>query len=279
MFSQAFKLIEPTDPEFWRNNIPHFPKNYEPCLSLLSEQIPHFPQEVRERLIEQFCPSTLSDFIRSNPSDEHCLVRLYLGRRRLKPQNQSRFQRFSLRNDPLHIDQMESLGLDIEAYARAMGTLLAVICWEAGIDGNDVEFVLAPPRSSAVDAESPSPNPSSSSTQPEPQVFHSPFFGEHTIWILDFDCCCDMRLDERGVEQAVAAFFRNDPYFPRPCAKSDEEGSQMAWRKFREAFLQSSLVVLGQEKVWLAEKLVRRIEEVGWERRRLTEEGSAGGEE
>ena len=293
ILTQVFKLIEPWDTEFWRNSTPQFPKDYEPCLSLLSERIPHFPREVREQLIKQFCPPTLKDFIRSNPSDEHCLVRLYLGRRRVKPKNESRFQRFSLRNYPLHIDQMEDLDLDIEAYARAMGIALALIHWVAGIDGNDVEFVLAPPRvrhdhqnqSPVTHLDSPYMNSymniwsSSTKSLPESEVFHSHSLGEHTIWILDFDCCHPISFDEDGVEQAVTAFFRNDPYFPRPCTESSDYRSVIAWRIFREAFLKRSLPALGDERYWLAERLMKRIEEVYWERKILSEEARAGGDE
>ena len=56
-----------------------------------------------------------------------------------------RFQAFSLRNYPLHLDQMEELAIPfdhLESYARAMAETLAVMHWGAGMDGNDVEFVL-----------------------------------------------------------------------------------------------------------------------------------------
>ena len=44
---------------------------------------------------------------------------------------------------------MEELGIpecDITGYARSMAEALAVMHWDAGVDGNDVEFVLAAPN-------------------------------------------------------------------------------------------------------------------------------------
>lgn len=49
---------------------------------------------------------------------------------------------------PLHLDQMEELGIpatDIESYARVTASTLALLHWAAGLDGNDMESVLAPP--------------------------------------------------------------------------------------------------------------------------------------
>ena len=36
------------------------------------------------------------------------------------------------------------------------------------------------------------------------------------MWLLDFNQCHEMTMDERGLEQAVESYFVNDPYYPRP---------------------------------------------------------------
>jgi len=132
---------------------------------------------------------------------------------------------------------MEELKLDTLAYARAMAEALAILHWVAKIDANDVEFVLAPPREGA-------PSFSSSS------------LGEHCIWILDFDCCRSITIDEAGVDQAAAAFWKNDPYFPRPARSSPED--RELWAAFKEEFLRTSGKVLGSERI--ARLLMERIE-------------------
>lgn len=64
------------------------------------------------------------------------------------------------------------------------------------------------------------------------------------VWILDFDCCKHMPLDEEGVEQAVKAFYKNDPFYPRPGRDGVED--QRLWDEFKYRFLEASLAILGQ---------------------------------
>ena len=132
---------------------------------------------------------------------------------------------------------MEELELDTTVYARAMAEALAIMHWIAKIDANDVEFVLAPPRKGT-------------------QSFCSLSLGAHCMWILDFDCCRSITMDQAGVEQAAAAFWKNDPYFPRP-AKSSREDREL-WAVFKEQFLQTSGNILGSDDI--ARLLMERIE-------------------
>ena len=77
-----------------------------------------------------------------------------------------------------------------------MAEALAIMHWICEIDGNDVEFVLAPP-------------------DPQAKGTTSNCLGEHSVWMLDFDLCRMMTMDEWGVKQAVVAFWRNDSFYPR----------------------------------------------------------------
>jgi hypothetical protein len=94
---------------------------------------------------------------------------------------------------------MEDLNLEVRAYAHAMRDALAMMHWGAKVDANDIEFVLAPPRAGSSISAS----------------FQSHYLGEHSMWILDFDCCRILPVNEAGIEQACAAFFKNDPFYPR----------------------------------------------------------------
>ena len=51
-------------------------------------------------------------------------------------------------------------------------------------------------------------------------------------------------MDEKGVEQATAAFYRNDPYYPRP--GRDNSVDQALWKEFKIHFLEASEAILGQ---------------------------------
>lgn len=68
--------------------------------------------------------------------------------------------------------------------------------WAVGIDGNDVEYVLAPPRDRPI-----------TSSQ---RSWGSSLIGEHSIWLLDFDCCREITLKD-CVDQIAKSFWRNDP--------------------------------------------------------------------
>lgn len=108
---------------------------------------------------------------------------------------------------------MEDIGTpsnDMQQYTKIMAETLAILHWVGEMDGNDVEFVLAhryvPTQSNVMlDA-----------------------LGEHIMWLLGFDVCRQMSMDEAGVRQAVTAFLRNDPFHPRP---NDQPG---LWEVFRE---------------------------------------------
>ncbi|KAH7385825.1 zinc finger protein-domain-containing protein [Pyrenochaeta sp. MPI-SDFR-AT-0127] len=248
---QCRELIQPTD-TWWQLHLNQFPAGHAACRALISERIPKVPRLISDKIVDLFCAG--------NVDDDACLIRPYLGRRRYQREATltSRFQRFSLRNVPLHIDQMEMLGLNTSSYAETMADALALMHWGARIDANDVEFVLAPPRGIE--------SPSSSS-------FQSEYLGIHCMWILDFDCCRSLSMDEAGIEQACMAFFKNDPFYPRP--GSEEAADEELWNVFKQRFLVVSraiLVEVHEDGRFLAEKLVKRIEKEGRLRRKRKEE-------
>jgi Zinc finger protein len=109
-----------------------------------------------------------------------------------------------------------------------MAEALAELYWRARVDANDVEFVLAPPRKNHA---------------PTQAIIKSDFLGNHTMWILDFDCCKNISLDEAGVEQAVVAFYKNDPFYPRPGC--EDRRDHALWEMFRARFLEASGNILG----------------------------------
>jgi hypothetical protein len=149
LIPQCYALIQPAD-VWWQLRLHQFPTGYSACRALISERIPPVERLISNKLVDLFCAdnSPLSEFVKSNVDDDACLIRPYLGRRRRHRQEaatSSRFRRFSLRNVPLHLNQMEALGLDVNSYAETMADALALMHWGARIDASDVEFVLAPP--------------------------------------------------------------------------------------------------------------------------------------
>ena len=235
----SHQYITHDNQSWWHEIISKFPQTFQiPCNILLTERIPPFPQPVRNLIIDNYCPELLKPSLKISEPDQDCLIRPYLGRRRRRFERPSRFQAFSLRNYPLHVDQIEELGLPGTVYASLMAETLANLYWRANIDANDIEFVLAPPP--------PNGRPT---TKLEDRSSHSTTIdsynlGPHMVWILDFDCCRHMPSNEVGVKQAVTAFYRNDPFYPRP--GRDNVGGQILWDGFKTRFLEVSQGMLGQ---------------------------------
>lgn len=143
---------------------------------------------------------------------------------------------------------MESIGLIPQDYAISMADALAFLYWIAKVDANDVEFVLAQPRSNG--------SPVSKSSN----LYHSGVLGAHAIWILDFDCCNDMTLDDSGIEKACRCFWHNDPYYPRP--GSSDASDQKLWEDFRDRFLTTSEKILKHEAAEIKQLPRRLIERI-----------------
>ena len=247
---QPHALISAENDKWWSERACRFPPGFSHCNTIISTRIPPLPAPVRERIIDRYCPPELSAKIKGNLGDEDCLVRPYLGRRRVG-QRTSRFRAFTLRNFPLHVDQMEELRMDTFQYAALLADALALMHWIAQVDANDVEFVLGSyPHHNGKGLSAP---------------FYSDFLGSHALWILDFDCCHPISLNNAGISQAVSAFFRNDPFFPRPNAAADIRDQQL-WTHFRDRFLNTSADLLGESSSKnLPQLFIDRLEDKGRE--------------
>lgn len=211
----------PATASWWKTNATRFPEQYQiPCNTLISGHIAPFPKAVRERLVELYCPVQSRETIKQSEQNQDCLIRPYLGRRRQLERN-SRFKAFSLRSYPLHVDQMEEMGLNAVLYAQIMAETVAHLFWVTRIDACDIEFVLAPP---------PDDHPLRTSS-----VISSKVLGDHVLWILDFDCCREIEMDDLGVERAARAFLTNDRFYPRP--GGDNANDQALWEEFKSRFL------------------------------------------
>ena len=124
-----------------------------------------------------------------------------------------------------------------------MADALAILHWEAKIDAEDVEFVLGS-RPVAAYHEAPSlhelekldcENGTSQKQNFERRSVH--------MWVLDFNRCQVISMDEKGLKQAVRAFYMNDPYYPRP--GSDNPKDEAVWERFSTRYLAASKRIVG----------------------------------
>ncbi|KAK2591960.1 hypothetical protein QQS21_010332 [Conoideocrella luteorostrata] len=219
LIPRCLGLVDSQDKR-WDQILPLLPQGSERCRAMISEKIGTLSIQAQALLVDMYSPEANRDMLKRDlysGKSEHCLARIYLGRRRqARPsQGQKRRRFFSLRNFPLHVDQAEELGLPCRDYAKAMAEALATLHWKFRTNAADVEFVLGARRGLG------------GSNIP---------LGQHVLWVLDFDCCQPIKADESGLELIARAFWRNDPYYPRAGSALDRD--QELWDIFAAEYLQ-----------------------------------------
>ncbi|KAK5452141.1 hypothetical protein LTS15_007205 [Exophiala xenobiotica] len=228
------RWVLPSDTLFWNEYSHHFP---QPTFGFMSSRILPLPLPVREALFETFAPKSIlarkEEFL-TREENKDCLVRLYLGRR----DENRRSDAFRLRNFDLKVNEMELLKLDTTMFARTMSQALAVLHWKAGIDANDVEWVLgsAPKyKEMASSAQLRTVDKEGAKLFSQDLDFHQRSIG---VWLIDFDQCKTFSHDKDGVKQLERGFFFNDPYYPRPHSKHEMDVA--LWATFRDQYLATS---------------------------------------
>ncbi|KXH45992.1 hypothetical protein CNYM01_03958 [Colletotrichum nymphaeae SA-01] len=237
---------------------------FDPSAIMVSERILPLPRSIREALVSVFCPSDRKADASNNPANKHCLIRIYLGRRRM---NQRVENRFSLRNFELTLDKMEILGVDPQQYVRPLAEALAVMHWASQIDGADVEFVLGSSPERRISAQTLDSIDLGGDIITTWNMDESKSSGINflrrsvSIFLLDFNQCKRMPPSPKGIDDAVKAFWENDPYYPRPGYK---KGTQewMLWEQFKSDYLVKSYEIMDDSATMPAEFL-RRVEEHG----------------
>ncbi|OQU98018.1 hypothetical protein CLAIMM_03858 [Cladophialophora immunda] len=225
-------LILTDSTNWWAQCSSRFPSDEpdfrDPSPTLQAERIPSLPQAVRHDLINKFCAagSTLSRR-RAARSWKSCVD-------------------FQIHNFPCHVDQMRTLGLDTHYIAAQLGRALAVLHFEAGVDGRDVEFVLGAarhvPEKLAGEQQKGTSLTDDAGQARQRREEVTGLYSAATIWCLDFEQCQPISFSvdplvptsitpeqtslntptttsasvDPGTVKCIAAYFANDPYYPRP---------------------------------------------------------------
>jgi hypothetical protein len=231
--------VSPESSHFWSAKAALFGHDVKvPNYGLVSERIYPLPLPVREAIVDALCPKAIIDsreeFLKK-PENKDCLVRLYLGRkqdtRSFNPRN------VKLRNFPLHLNEMERIGLDTQQFARVMAEALAVLHWKANVDANDVEFVLG--STPLVVGKPNEDDVLAADKDSAAHLFYSDF--EHrtiSVWLLDFNECRHFEHNQEGLSQLIRGFWFNDPYYPRP--NSADSQDKNLWTTFSSHYLEIS---------------------------------------
>ena len=274
-------FVSRNDSAWWSLNQHQFPKAFQaPGNLIVAERIHPLPRMVRNALIDLYFPPSQprsrKEEAKKSSTNKDCLARVYLGKRRYPNRRPSQF--FTLVNFNLHLDQMEELQLETEAFAVEMANTLALLHWVAKIDADDVEFVLG---SAPTQMHSQVPDPEELTNLPVNSTTIGPVDFQRRavhIWLLDFNKCNLMSMDEKGTDNAVKAFFKNDPYYPRP--PGDNARDQQLWKVFRDSYLtasqkfgQTGLAQMFIEKVIETVQVQREARGNGFTARSANQEG------
>ncbi|KAK5661118.1 hypothetical protein OQA88_11008 [Cercophora sp. LCS_1] len=118
-----------------------FPAGYEGQTPMYRmERILPLPGSVRDALIDEF--RDVIDLRGDEEKNKNCLVRVYLGKQGRVANWKFKEQDAPLRNFEMPLGNLVDLGVDVQSLAREMGRAFAIMHWGAGVDGDDVEFVL-----------------------------------------------------------------------------------------------------------------------------------------
>ncbi|RFU77026.1 hypothetical protein TARUN_5205 [Trichoderma arundinaceum] len=246
---RCFWYATHTTNAFWDKNLEFFPHTPEfPRAArhvLCMERIFPLPKPIRHALIAKYCPPQAQATMKESETNKHCLVRPCLGRIKYGGGNQF----FSLRNFKLHANQMQDLSLSTAEFYVAMAQALAVLHWHTNIDAKDIEFVLgsSPLEEQLIRADVGLDK--LMSLQPQTSTYEEATHtsGDFTkrvtsLWMLDFDDCEDITMDEAGVDKAVNAFIETNLYCPK--SNTGNEYIESLWAGFRQNYVQHSDKIL-----------------------------------
>lgn len=162
----------------------------------------------------------------------------------------------------MDIERFADLKLPGDQYAEALGSAMAVIHWQAKLDGNDIEFVIGSSPEDPVRRQLTSTDLESmavgTSTYVQVHGHTTPNFGRRVMafWVMDFDQCKTITVDESGVMKAVGALQRN---FYCPRHGSGREYQESLWKVFSARYLEVSKKILPKESHHLADLFISKI--------------------
>lgn len=252
--------------KWWYINRSQFPDDdNEIGVLFYVERILPLPEATRTALIRKYFPREFQDISLRDPSNRTCLIRPYLGMRRTD--HELKHPAETLQNFPLHLDQMEEIGLDIAQFSREMAIGLAIIHWRVGLDGMDMEFVLG---SVANDLEVFPLIKNFEKINPFSVPVRNMARRPTHLWMLDFDKTSKLDFNDwkKARGRMVTAVTGNDPYFPNPATSGEKE--KLVWSNFEEVYLQAARAVLKMHPTLSEKARTRKYPEaflIDWKKR------------
>ncbi|EAU39332.1 predicted protein [Aspergillus terreus NIH2624] len=232
------KFISTADnDDFWDEVFPKIPQAYRTRGNVITmDRILPLPKVVRKALLTYFCRREWDlemddiETLLNNPSNKHCLARVYLGKTN---GSINRDNPAPLRNFSLHLGFMKELGIESLMLATEMGKAYATMHWGAAINGDDVEFVLG------------------TSTSEVPRALVEPPDLQHRavgLYLLDFGQCefVDLSQDCDIVYQAFkGAMVTGDNQSFIPHSSTSPE----LFAAFKKGYIEAGTVILRDKRL------------------------------
>lgn len=224
---RVFWFANATTERFWGGNLERFPWGEKGvgrerrCEVVCMERIPPLPTRMRDFLVGRCWPPRTEggkEAAGSYTRDKDCLVRPLLGRRHGHGAGTSLREPRGFR---LYVDQLEHLGVDPVPFALAMADAMAVLHGVAKIDAKHIKFVVGSPPSDKSRRWTPLTSAEVNKLPPCTSTYERVTARDSTrrvltLWVLGFDACRSISMDDAGVRAAVDAFGETEPYCPRP---------------------------------------------------------------
>ncbi|KAM0260049.1 hypothetical protein ACHAQJ_002973 [Trichoderma viride] len=222
---RCFWYATPDTKSFWDKNIDFFPHTLEfPRKErhvLCMERILPLPRPIRYALIDKYCPPKARSQMKVDNANKDCMIRPCLGR--VKYGSGGQF--FSLRNFKLHANQMQDLGLSADDFYIDIEFVLGSSPSDEQVIRSDIGLEkvvrLAPQTSTYEEA-------TNSTGDFTKRVI--------SLWMIDFDDCGDITMDNDGVDKAVKAFLETNLYCPKP--NTGHKYIEDLWKGFSQQYIQ-----------------------------------------
>ena len=125
-----------------------------------------------------------------------------------------------------------------------MADAMAILHCLARIDGQDIEFVISSAPTDMCHGGGPPSSAEIADLRPGTSTFEMIDAKDFTrrslcLWVIDFDACNTISIDQAGVKAAVKAFGKTLPYCPWP---SQDTGSvdHALWKDFGNRYISTS---------------------------------------